>query len=205
MSSQDRVCKICRREGDKLFLKGARCFTSKCSFERRSYAPGVHGQKMKRKPSEYALRLREKQRARRFYGLSERQFQNYFWRASKISGVTGERFLQLLESRLDNIVFRLGLAVSRRQARQLVGHGHIRVNQKKVDIPSYLVRPGDAVEVQDRSRETLSKIVESQGDRTVPDWLSFSKEALSGKVLALPNLDQVDAPIQVQYIVEHYA
>lgn len=203
----DSVCRLCRREGMKLFLKGDRCFTEKCAFERREYAPGQHGQ-MRRKLSEYGVQLREKQKVRRAYGLVERQFRRYFAMAEQMRGVTGENLLQLLERRLDNTVYRLGFARSRKEARQLVMHGHFAVNNRKVDIPSFLVKAGDVVQVREGSGK-VSRIGESlEGvDRRggVPDWLLLEKEKMTGRVHVLPSRAHLTLPMQEQMIVELYS
>lgn len=203
----ESVCRLCRREGMKLFLKGDRCFTEKCAIERREYAPGQHGQ-MRRKLSEYGVQLREKQKVRRTYGLVERQFRRYFSMAEQMRGVTGENLLQLLERRLDNTVYRLGFARSRKEARQLVLHGHFEVNGRKVDIPSYLIDSGDVVQVRQGSNK-VSRIGESlEGvDRRggVPDWLQLEKDKLVGRVASLPTRAHLTLPIQEQLIVELYS
>jgi small subunit ribosomal protein S4 len=201
---KDASCRLCRREGGKLFLKGGRCYTNKCSVTRREYAPGQHGQQRK-KVSEYGIQLREKQKARRFYGVLESQFRKYFDLAVKTRGVTGERLLQILETRLDNTVYRAGLASSRPEARQLVTHGHLEVNGRKVDIPSYLVKVGDVITVKEKSRALpkLKEVVESS--RAVPKWLEFSAENFTGKVLALPSREDVDLQIKESLIVELYS
>lgn len=200
------VCRLCRREGLKLYLKGDRCYTEKCAVDRRPYAPGEHGQGRK-KMSEYAIQLREKQKLRRIYGVLERQFERYFEMASRKRGVTGEALLQILESRLDNVVYRMGLATSRAEARQMVRHGHIAVNGKKVSIPSYLVESGDVVSVREGSRElTRFKLAaEAAEGRTVPAWLSLHPDGLSATVLSLPTRDQIDVPVQEHMIVELYS
>ena len=200
------VCRLCRREGIKLFLKGERCYSEKCAVERRNYAPGQHGQ-VRRKPTEYGLHLREKQRLRRFYGVLERQFRRYFEAASRKKGNTGEALLQALELRLDNVVYRLGLAVSRPQARQLVSHGHFTVNGRPVDRPSYRLRPGDVVAVRESSRDValLRENANQAAGRGLPPWLELDAPQLTGRVLALPRRDQVDAPIQEQLVVEYYS
>ncbi|MBC7083834.1 MAG: 30S ribosomal protein S4 [Firmicutes bacterium] len=200
------VCRLCRREGLKLYLKGDRCYTEKCAVDRRPYAPGEHGQGRK-KMSEYAIQLREKQKLRRIYGVLERQFERYFEMASRKRGVTGEALLQILESRLDNVVYRMGLATSRAEARQMVRHGHIAVNGKKLSIPSYLVESGDVVSVREGSRElTRFKLAaEAAEGRTVPAWLSLHPDGLSATVLSLPTRDQIDVPVQEHMIVELYS
>jgi len=202
----DAVCRLCRREGEKLFLKGERCYTNKCSVTRRVYAPGQHGQQ-KKKLSEYGLQLREKQKARRFYGVLESQFRRYFEMAVKRKGITGENLLQILESRLDNVVYRLGLATSRPEARQLVRHGHFTVNGQKVDIPSYLLKAGDVVAVRDKFKnsEKMKSIIEIAGGKVVPKWLEFDAENLTGKVVSLPEREDIDLPIKEHLIVELYS
>ncbi|MDO5448779.1 MAG: 30S ribosomal protein S4 [Clostridia bacterium] len=198
------VCKQCRREGKKLFLKGDRCYTGKCALERRSYAPGQHGQGRK-KSSEYGIQLRTKQQARRYYGIQESQFHKYFLMAEKQEGMTGENLLKICESRLDNVVYLLGFASSRQQARQLVVHGHFKVNGKKCDIPSYLLKAGDTVSIKEKSADTESfkVIIEANGSRPVPTWLE--KKDNSGKVITLPEREQIAAPVEEHYIVEFYS
>ena len=200
------VCRLCRREGQKLFLKGERCYTEKCSVGRRSYAPGQHGQGRK-KTSEYGIQLRAKQRARRYYGVLEGQFHTYFEEAERRQGVTGENLLRILESRLDNVVYRLGFASSRAQARQLVVHGHFTVNGRKVDIPSYLVKAGDVVAVKEKGRgtENMKTIVEANSARPVPQWLDVNRETLEGKVVSLPAREDIDVPVEEHLIVEFYS
>jgi small subunit ribosomal protein S4 len=200
------VCRLCRREGLKLFLKGERCYTDKCSIERRNYPPGEHGQ-ARPKFSEYAIQLREKQKLRRIYGLLEGQFRRYFDFADRTKGVTGDMLLQLLERRLDNIAYRLGFATSRAEARQLVRHGHLTVNGRKVDVPSYLVRAGDVVSVRERSRR-IARIAESLAvaqRRGVPDWLEVDAEAFRGTVKALPTRADLTMPINEKLVVELYS
>ncbi len=202
----DSVCRLCRREGLKLFLKGERCYTDKCAIERRNYPPGVHGQG-RTKFSEYAVQLREKQKVKRMYGLMERQFRRYFTLAERSRGITGETLLLLLEQRLDNMVYRMGFATSRAEARQLVRHGHFLVEGKKVDIPSYLVRPGQTVSVRERSR-TVTRILEAleQAERRgVPDWLEIQREAFSARVRALPTRADLTMPINEKLVVELYS
>lgn len=201
------VCRQCRREGLKLYLKGERCYTEKCGVDRRTYAPGQHGQRRRGKTSEYGLQLREKQKARRIYGVLEGQFRRYFQDADRRKGITGENLLQILESRLDNIVYRMGFALSRPEARQLVKHGHFAVNGKKVSIPSYQVRPGDEIEVREASRtkgrfKELAELTQNQGTM---EWLEVNRENLSGKVIRLPNRDEIDIPITEHLIVELYS
>lgn len=200
------VCRLCRREGMKLFLRGRRCLTDKCAFERRPYPPGQHG-KNKPRLSDYGIRLREKQKVKRIYGISERQFKNYYEKAAKMKGVTGEILLQFLERRLDNVVFRLNFAMSRAQARQIVNHGHIYVNGRRVNIPSYLVKPGDLITVKEReaSKRLIKENLELCEDRPVPDWLELNKEKMEGKVLRLPTREDVTIPVQEQLIVEFYS
>jgi small subunit ribosomal protein S4 len=199
-------CRLCRREGQKLFLKGERCYTDKCAIARRQYAPGQHTQQRK-KVSEYGIQLREKQKARRFYGILENQFRKYFEIASRKKGVTGENLLQILETRLDNIVYRLGLATSRPEARQLVKHGHYTVNGKKVDIPSYIVKEGDTIAVKEKSKnlQKFKDIQEVTGSKVVPQWLELDKDNLTGKVIALPLREDVDLPVEEHLIVELYS
>jgi small subunit ribosomal protein S4 len=203
------VCKLCRREGEKLFLKGERCLTQKCAIERRSYAPGMHGPRSqyRRKESDYALQLREKQKAKRIYGIMERQFRRYFRIAERRKGMTGVNLLILLECRLDNVIYRLGWAASRAQARQLVQHGHFDVNGRKTNIPSYLVRPGDVVVVREGSKSmTYFKVlVKELGHRHPPDWLSSDAENLAGRVLSLPTREDTDLTIREQLVVEYYS
>lgn len=205
----DPVCKLCRREGQKLFLKGDRCFSPKCGVERRGYPPGMHGSRgqFRRKESDYALQLREKQRAKRIYGVLERQFRRYFQEALRSKGLTGATLLVILERRLDNVVFRLGLADSRAQARQLVLHGHFQVNSRKANIPSLLVKAGDTISVSERARKTVyfKELAQVAGDRAVPEWLSFDAAGLTARVAALPTRDQVDVSLNEQLIVEHYS
>ena len=198
-------CRVCRREGEKLFLKGSRCYTDKCAITRRAYAPGQHGQKRK-KQSDYGMQLREKQKAKAFYGVLESQFRKYFEEASRSKEVTGLKLLQILESRLDNVVYRLGLATSRAQARQLVRHGHITVNGKKVNIPSYLVKVGDVIAVREKSRNLpkIKEVVEANMVK-VPKWLEFNLEGLSCKVLSLPEREDIDLQVQEHLIVELYS
>lgn len=202
----DAVCKLCRREGKKLFLKGERCYTGKCSIERRQYAPGQHGQGRK-KTSEYGLQLRAKQQARRYYGIQEGQFHKYFLMAERKQGVTGETMLQICESRLDNVVYLLGWANSRAEARQLVNHGHYRVNDRKVDIPSYLVKPGDTLTIKPKSKEgaKIKAVLETNGSRPVPTWLELDRENCVAKVANLPERDQIAVPVEEHLIVEYYS
>jgi len=202
----DSVCRLCRREGSKLFLKGERCYTDKCAIERRNYPPGQHGQ-ARSKFSEYAVQLREKQKVKRMYGLLEDQFRRYFELAERQKGITGENLLLLLEQRLDNMVYRMGFATSRAEARQLVRHGHMRVDGKKVDIPSYRLKPGQVVSIRERSR-TVARIVEAleQAERRgIPDWLEIQKESFSGRVKALPTRADLTMPINEKLVVELYS
>ena len=203
----DARCRLCRREGMKLFLKGARCLTDKCAFERRGYAPGEHGKSRRVKETDYGTQLREKQKARRIYGVLERQFRNYFEKAARSKGVTGEVLLQMLERRLDNVVYRLGFASNRAQARQLVRHGHFMVNGRVVDIPSFLTRVGDTVQVRDKSRQlvVIQGALESRKGSTSPQWLDLKTDAMSGRVLSVPTRDSIPTPINEQLIVELYS
>ena len=202
----DEQCRICRREGQKLFLKGSRCYSDKCSISRRNYAPGQHGQK-RAKLSEYGTQLREKQKTKSYYGVGEKQFRGYFQMASNKKGVTGDNLLQILESRLDNVVYRLGFGASRAQARQLVNHGQFEVNGKKVDIPSYLVKAGDVITVRENKKEnaTIKANVEANAARPVPAWLELNNETLSGKVVRLASRADVDLPVEEHLIVELYS
>lgn len=202
----DANCKLCRREGEKLFLKGSRCLSEKCAIDRRAYAPGQHGQNIRRKVSEYGLQLREKQKVRRIYGILERQFRNYFEKAERKKGITGETLLQLLECRLDNIVYRLGFAPSRKAARQLVRHRHLTVNGRIVDIPSYNVRVGDVVRIKDKSKSmdiVHMALKESRGEE-IP-WLRLNKAGLEGELLEMPKREEIPTPAQEQLIVELYS
>lgn len=200
------VCRLCRREGQKLFLKGNRCYTDKCSIERRGYAPGMHGNARNKKLSEYGMQLREKQKAKRYYGVLESQFHDYFLIASKKAGMTGENLLSILETRLDNVVYRLGYAMSRAEARQLVLHGHFTVNGRKVNIPSFLVKPGDVVALKDTSRslDKFKGALETNSSRPMPKWLEMDKENVA-KVLAEPTREDIDLPIEEHLIVELYS
>ncbi len=204
---RDAKCRLCRREGIKLFLKGDRCNTPKCALERRENPPGEPSKRFRRKPSSYALHLREKQKVRRMYGIGERQFKTYFKKAARRAGVTSEYLLASLERRLDNIVFRLGFAPSRRSARQLVRHGHFLVNGSKVDIPSYLVKPGDVIGLRDKSR-ALAAVEESLGRseaRSIPRWLSLDKAKRTGEILTYPAREDITSPIEERMIVEFYS
>ena len=200
------VCKLCRREGKKLYLKGERCYTGKCAIERRAYAPGQHGQSRK-KATEYGLQLRAKQQAKRYYGIQEGQFYKYFLMAERKQGVTGENLLRICESRLDNVVYLLGWANSRAEARQLVTHGHYKVNGKKVNVPSYLLKAGDEIAICDKSKEStkIKETVEANASRPVPQWLDLNAEALTGKILALPTREQIMVPVEEHLIVELYS
>ncbi len=197
-------CKQCRREGEKLFLKGERCLTDKCGVERRAYPPGQHG-RGRAKQSEYRLQLREKQKARRFYGVLEKQFRAYYAKASRQEGVTGENLLRLLESRLDNVLVRLGFATSRRQARQLVLHGHWSVNGRRVDVPSYQIKPNDVISI--KSGSTADQVIRDATELTsaVPAWLQADHDGLTAKVLRHPERQEIDTPVQEQLIVELYS
>ena len=203
---KDEQCRICRREGQKLFLKGSRCYSDKCSITRRNYAPGQNGQK-KSKISEYGTQLREKQKTKAFYGVGEKQFRRYFDMASNSKGKTGEVLLQILESRLDNVVYRLGFASSRAQARMLVIHGAFEVNGHKVDIPSYLVKAGDVIAVREIRKDNgaIKIAVEENGSRPVPAWLEKDQEKLSGKVVTLATREDIDLPVEEHLIVELYS
>ena len=200
------VCRLCRREGQKLFLKGERCYSEKCSVGLRGYAPGQHGQGRK-KSSEYGMQLRAKQTARRFYGVQENQFHHYFEIAERKQGITGDNLLRILESRLDNVVYRVGFASSRAEARQLVGHGHYEVNGKRVDIASYLLKAGDVVSICEKSRasEKIKAVVEANSARPVPEWIDVDRNNLSAKVIALPTREQIEAPVDEQLSVEFYS
>ena len=203
---KDEQCRICRREGQKLFLKGSRCYSDKCSITRRNYAPGQNGQK-KSKISEYGTQLREKQKTKAFYGVGEKQFRRYFDMASNSKGKTGEVLLQILESRLDNVVYRLGFASSRAQARMLVTHGAFEVNGHKVDIPSYLVKAGDVIAVREIRKDNgaIKIAVEENGSRPVQAWLEKDQEKLSGKVVTLATREDIDLPVEEHLIVELYS
>ena len=203
---KDEQCRICRREGQKLFLKGSRCYTDKCSVTRRNYAPGDHGQGRK-KISEYGTQLREKQKTKAFYGVGERQFRKYFEMAENKKGITGENLLQILESRIDNVVYRLGFGSSRAQARQLVNHGHFDVNGKKVDIASYLVKAGDVISVREIKKDSkiIKENLEANAARPVPEWLEKDADKMQGKVLRLASRADVDIPVEEHLIVELYS
>lgn len=203
---KDEQCRICRREGQKLFLKGSRCYSDKCSVTRRNYAPGEHGQG-KKKLSEYGTQLREKQKTKSFYGVGEKQFRKYFEMAENKKGITGENLLQILESRLDNVIYRVGFGSSRAQARQLVNHGHFDVNGVKTDIASYLVKPGDVITVRENKKEnkTLKENIEANNARPIPEWLEKNNEKLEAKVLRLAAREDVDLPVEEHLIVELYS
>ncbi len=204
--TKESVCRLCRRERDKLYLKGDRCFSDKCAVVRHAYPPGEHGQ-ARQKFSEYGQQLREKQKARRIYGVMEKQFRRYFKEADRRRGVTGEILLQLLESRLDNVIFRLGLARSRAEARQLINHGHYEVNGRKVDVPSYLVRAGDIVAVREnrKNKPVFKEIAEARDQQGTPDWLEVDHDKLTGQVLRIPQRDEIDVPVTEHFIVELYS
>jgi len=199
-------CKLCRREGEKLFLKGTRCYSEKCAFDRRAYSPGEHGRSMRRKGSEYALRLREKQKVRRIYGILERQFRNYFQRAAREKGITGQHLLRMLECRLDNLVYRLGFAPSRKAARQLVLHRHFLVNNRRVNIPSYQLKPGDVITVREESR-SLDLIHQAlrEGRGAELPYLRLDKARLEGELLEAPKREDIPILVQEQLIVELYS
>ena len=199
-------CKLCRREGKKLYLKGERCYTGKCAIERRAYAPGQHGQSRK-KATEYGLQLRAKQQAKRYYGIQEGQFYKYFLMAERKQGVTGENLLRICESRLDNVVYLLGWANSRAEARQLVTHGHYKVNGKKVNVPSYLLKAGDEIAVCEKMRgnDKVKAVVEANSARPVPQWMDVNRDNMTVKVLNLPTREQIEAPVDEQLIVELYS
>lgn len=203
---RESACKLCRRESQKLFLKGDRCYTDKCAFDRRSYAPGQHGQR-RGKFSDYGTQLREKQKVKRIYGVLEKQFRKYFFEADRLRGITGETLLVLLERRLDNIVYRLGFASSRNQARQLVRHNHVLVNDKRVNIPSYLVTTGDVVTIREKSRKIplVNEALDAVERVGVPSWLELNKDAYQGKVTAFPERKDLTMPVQEQLVVELYS
>jgi len=203
---KDASCRLCRREGAKLYLKGDRCYSEKCAFSRKGYPPGAHGQG-RQKISEYGMQLREKQKARRLYGVLERQFRRYFKEAERRKGITGEILLQILESRLDNIVYRMGLARSRTDARQLIRHGHYTVNGRNVNIPSYLTKPGDIVAVRERSKNTtlFKELAEWGAAQGTVNWLEVDRENMSGKVIRLPSREELEVPISEHLIVELYS
>ncbi len=200
------LCRLCRREGEKLFLKGTRCYTEKCGIERRKYAPGQHGQG-RGKLSDYGIQLRAKQKVRRIYGVMENQFRIYFKKSSMMKGITGEVLLQLLERRLDNVVYRMGFAANRREARQLVKHGHFLVNGRSSDIPSHILRPGDAVEVKESSKglQAVSESLSIAEHRGFPEWIEIDAQGLKGKFVRIPTRDEMQLPVQEQLIVELYS
>jgi len=206
-SEGNPVCRLCRREGVKLYLKGDKCYSRKCPVERRTYPPGQHGQGMQRKLSDYGVQLREKQKMRRIYGIREGQFRIYVKEAVRRTGVTGENLLQLLEMRLDNVVYRLGLATSRAQARQFVSHRHLTVNDRRVNIASYQVRPGDVIQVHEAARKIppLVAAVEASGGRALPTWLQFDANEMKGQVNSAPLRDEIDTDVQESLIVEFYS
>jgi len=200
------ACRLCRREGMKLFLKGERCFSDKCAFERRSYPPGQHGRR-RTKLSEYGLRLREKQKCKRIYGISEKQFVRYFEMATRMKGLTGDNLIKLLERRLDNVVYRMGFAVSRRDARQLVSHGHVMVNGKVVDVPSYLLRPGEVVEIKESSKnlDRVNYAIQLAQGRDIPSWLEVDFENKRGVFRYIPERSEVQIPVNETLIIELYS
>ena len=200
------VCRLCRREGQKLFLKGDRCYTDKCAADRRPYPPGQHGQG-RTKTSEYGLQLREKQKAKRYYGILESQFKKYYEEAARRKGKTGENMLALLESRFDNVIYRLGFAMSRSEARQLVLHGHFLINGRKVNIPSFLVKPGMIITIKEKSRnlDKLKAVIEANTFRQPPKWLDYDANAMVAKVITVPQREDIDIPIEEQLIVEFYS
>ena len=202
----DAVCRQCRREGQKLFLKGDRCYTQKCAMENRAYPPGQHGQG-RSKTSEYGQQMREKQKAKRYYGLLESQFRSYFDMAERRPGQTGENLLAICESRLDNVVFRMGFALTRREARQLVNHAHFTVNGKRVNIPSYQVKPGDVVAVSEKSRSTtkFKSLLEENGKKACPKWIEKANDSFEGKIVAMPARDDIDYDVAEHLIVELYS
>jgi small subunit ribosomal protein S4 len=206
----DPVCKLCRREGEKLFLKGERCFSPKCAIERRNYPPGVHGKGAewrRSRESDFGKQLRAKQKARRVYGIFEKQFRRYFREALKVRGLTGVTMLQMLESRMDNVVYRLGFASSRAQARQLVNHGHFTVNGRLIDVPSALMKEGDVIEVREgsRKRKYFAELADFAKGRTAPDWVERDLKAISGTVKRLPERGEIDANLNEQLVVEFYS
>jgi len=203
----DAVCRLCRREGMKLFLKGQRCLTDKCAIEKRNFAPGQHGKSRRAKVVGYGLQLREKQKVRRFYGILENQFRSYFEKAAATQGITGENLLFMLERRLDNVVLRMGLATSRAEARQLVRHGHLLVAGRKVNIPSFQVNLGQEIAVKEKSRQssTIQRALDLSGGRGIPSWLAFDRETMTGRVISMPRREDVNFPIQEQMIVELYS
>ncbi len=204
------VCKLCRREGEKLFLKGERCYSPKCAIEKRAYPPGIHGrmaQWKRSRTSDYGAQLRAKQKARRVYGVLERQFRRYYRQAIKSRGLTGLTLLQILESRLDNVIYRMGYASSRAQARQLVTHGHFMVNGRRTDVPSMQIKPGDVIEVREgsRSKTLIKDLMAMAEERNAPDWITRNLKAMSGSILRLPERAEIDANLNEQLIVEFYS
>lgn len=203
------VCRLCRREGEKLFLKGERCYTPKCAIERRNFVPGQHGPtgSFRRKASDYATQLREKQKARRIYGVFEKQFRRYFAEAEKSEGVTGAALLQMLETRFDNVIYRLGFAASRKQARQLIVHGHFRVNGKQANVPSHILKPGDEIAVVETSRTSpyFQQAAKENKRRSPVEWLELDAANFSAKVLSMPSRKQIDTALKEQLIVEYYS
>jgi small subunit ribosomal protein S4 len=204
---KDAVCRLCRREGMKLFLKGQKCFTEKCPVEKRNFAPGQHGKDRRAKIVGYGLQLREKQKTKRIYFTLEKQFRNYFEKAARSKGVTGEALLQQLERRLDNVVYRLGFAVARRQARQLVRHGHVEVNGRKVNIPSFQVAAGDSITIRERSRKlvVVEQAREQTAHQSVPTWIQADRDNFTAKILSLPKREEIQLPVNEQLIVELYS
>ncbi|HBX44249.1 MAG TPA: 30S ribosomal protein S4 [Deltaproteobacteria bacterium] len=204
---REAVCRLCRREGMELYLKGDRCFTEKCAIKRRGYPPGQHGQRRMKKHSDYGVQLREKQKARRIYGLLEKQFRNTFEKADRMKGKTGDNLLILLERRLDNVVYKLGFAVTRRESRQLVRHGHFLVKGRRVNIPSFLVRPGDVVELREKSRKipSINDALDAVVRKGIPPWLELDREQFRGNVKTIPSRADITEPIQEQLIVELYS
>jgi len=204
---REAVCRLCRREGMELYLKGDRCFTDTCAIKRRGYPPGRHGQRRMKKHSDYGVQLREKQKARRIYGLLEKQFRNYFEKADRMKGKTGDNLLILLERRLDNVVYKLGFAVTRRESRQLVRHGHFLVKGRRVNIPSFLVRPGDVVELREKSRKipSINDALDAVVRKGIPPWLELDREQFRGNVKTVPSRADITEPIQEQLIVELYS
>lgn len=200
------VCRLCRREGAKLYLKGDRCYSGKCAIDKRNYAPGQHGQGRK-KVSEYGIQLREKQKAKRIYGILETQFRNYFEKADRQQGITGENLLRLLERRLDNVVYRLGFGASRTEARQLVRHGHFLVNGQKVNIPSFLIKVGQEITVREGSKESprIKELAQLAAAKTIPAWLELDAEKMAAKIVAIPSREEIDVPVQEHLIVELYS
>lgn len=200
------LCRLCRREGEKLFLKGSRCYTDKCAVEKRKYAPGQHGQN-RGKISDYGIQLREKQKVRRIYGIMENQFRLYFKKASSMKGITGEILLQIMERRLDNVIYRMGFAVNRREARQIVRHGHFLVNGRPVDIPSYILKAGDVVEVRESSRniQVISESLSMAEHKGFPEWIEMDMQNMKGKFVRIPSREEIQLPVQEQLIVEFYS